>query len=94
MRLFGKKTASKPVQNALLGFSARLATIEREQRSLKLEWLETYDKINRLMARLAKRDAIDKRPQDQPDPPVHNPYSHLDPISAEIMLRRAKGMNS
>ena len=90
MRLFGKNTAAKTVQHALLAFSARLATLEREQRNLKLEYLETYDKVNRLMARVAKRAALD-RPKD-PDPPplLESTQSRSEALTAEILARRAR----
>lgn len=91
MSLFGKKPASKPVQNAMLAFSARLATLEREQRSLKLEFLETYDKVNRLMARVAKRAALDNPKPPEPPEEALDEFSNLDPISAEIHRRRARG---
>jgi len=94
MMFSGSRKASKMVQQCLLGFSARLATLEREQRSLKLEWLETYDKINRLMARLAKRDAIDNPKPKPSDNPGLDMFTRSDTISAEILARRRKGMNS
>ena len=94
MRLFGTKKASKTVQHALLAFSARLSTLEAEQRNLKLEYLETYDKVNRMMARVAKRAALDNpKPPDPPEDPPDE-FSAMDPISAEIHRRRARGMNS
>ena len=94
MSLFGKKTTSKPVQNALLAFSARLAVLEREQRSLKLEFLETYDKVNRLMARVAKRAALDNPKPPEPPDEALDQLSRSDSITAEILARRSKGMNS
>jgi len=68
-----------------------LVDLEREMRSLKLEWEETYDKIHRLFGRIAKRQAI-----DFPAPPVvpetPEPAEPLiDEISAAIHARRAKG---
>lgn len=94
MSLFGKKTATGTVQNALLAFSARLATLESAQRSLKLEYLETYDKVNRLMARVAKRAALDAPKTPDDDAPTVDAPSRSDTITAEIMARRQKGMNS
>jgi len=94
MRLFGSKKASKTVQNALLGFSARLSTLEREQRNLKLEYLETYDKVNRMMARNAKRAALDNPKPPVPPEDEQPSLTRSDRITAEIQQRRAKGMNS
>lgn len=94
MRLFGTKKASKTVQNALLAFSARLATLEREVRSAKLEYLETYDKVSRMMARVAKRAALDNPKPKEPEEEQLDLVSRSDSITAEILARRAKGMNS
>ena len=94
MSLFGKKKASKSVQHALLAFSARLSTLEREQRNLKLEYLETYDKVNRMMARVAKRAALDNPKPKEPEEEQLDLISRSDSITAEILARRAKGMNS
>jgi len=94
MRLFGKKTASEPVQNALLAFSARLSTLEREQRNVKIEFVELFDKVTRMMSRVAKRAAIDNPKPPDPPPDLQDEFSGMDSISAEIHRRRARGMNS
>lgn len=79
------------LQNQLAAFSLRLVTLEREQRNLKLDYLETYDKVQRLMSRVAKRAALDNPvPASEPEV-VHDEFSHLDKISADIMRRRANG---
>jgi len=87
MRLFGKKKASKPLTNVLAGLSMRLATLEREMRSLRLEYLETYDKVNRMMARNAKRAALDN-PKPPALPEELGDISRSDQITAEILERR------
>jgi len=91
MRLFGKKKAAKPLENVLAAFSLRLVQLEREMRNLKLDYLETYDKTQRLMSRVAKRAALDNPPlPPEPDDPPDE-FSKLDDISAGIMRRRAAG---
>ena len=68
-----------------------LIDLEREMRSLKLEWEETYDKIHRLFGRIAKRQAIDTPPLPGPPPVVETPDDGLDEISRAIIARRNSG---
>lgn len=68
-----------------------MVDLERDMRALKLESLETYDKIHRLFGRIAKRTAIDNPP---PLPPEEIPAAAedgLDEISRAIFARRNKG---
>jgi len=92
MGLFAKKKAVAPLQNQLAAFSLRLVMLEREQRNLKLDYLETYDKVQRLMSRVAKRAALDNpKLPDEPNE-KQDEFSHLDEVSAGIMRRRANGV--
>lgn len=92
MRLFRKNPGTDELQRHLETLSSRLDKLEGLQRALKLEYLETYDKVQRLMSRVSKRAALDRSPPD-PDPEeVQDEFSHMDKISAEIMRRRANGM--
>jgi len=88
---FKKKPAPGYLQRQLAALTLRLVTLERDQRNLKLDYLETYDKVQRLMSRVAKRAALDNPAPVLKPEPEHDPYSHLDKISADIMRRRANG---
>jgi len=92
MGIFSKKKAPNLLQNRLAALSNRVAQLERDQRNLKLDYLETYDKVQRLMSRVAKRAALDipALPPDAEDPV--DPFGHLDPISARILRLRSNGM--
>jgi len=92
MGLFAKKKAAAPLQNQLAAFSLRLVCLEREQRNLKLDYLETYDKVQRLMSRVAKRAALDNPKLPTNPEEAQDAFSHLDKVSAEIMRRRANGV--
>ena len=64
---------------------------QRETKKLDLEFSELYDKVSRLMSRMARRYAHDqKEAGDGKDPdPETSHLDSLDPISKSIMLRRA-----
>ncbi len=75
----------------------RLDKLESEFRSLKIEWLETYDKVHRLYHRLNQRDRY-KREKDAAeaannDGGAIDPYAGLDPVSRRILARR-RGKNA
>jgi len=74
-----------------------LGTLQAEMRTLKIEWLETYDKIHRLYHRLNQRDRYkrDKEAAEASngDEGVPDPYAGLDPISRRILARR-RGKNA
>ena len=71
-----------------------LIDLERDMRSLKLEWEETYDKIHRLFGRIAKRQAIDTPPLPGPPEQPENPGDGLDDISRAILARRNSGKSA
>ena len=39
----------------------RLSTVEREMKALKMEWEDTYDRLRRVVQRVAKRAEIVER---------------------------------
>jgi len=92
MSLFGKKTAEFSLVESLEAFGLRLSTLESEMRMLQTEYLDTHDKMKRLMSRVAKRAAIDAG--NGPEPPIleTSTSSGLDPISAKIHARRGDGI--
>jgi hypothetical protein len=77
----------------------RLETLEREIRNLRLDWSEAYDKIARMMGRIAKREgALLAREEalspaaQEPAGDTNTPPSTLDPISQQVLaLRRRRG---
>lgn len=82
--LFEKKNAT-PVPPRV---EERLDDLERQVHSLKLEWLETSDKVERWMHRSIKRAAIEPH-EPPPPPPAPEGYAPgPDPVSARILARR------
>jgi len=72
-------------------------SLEADFRSLKLEWLETYDKINRLFHRLAQRDRWqrdkDRGEETNGDQQAPAPTRAIDVVSQRILARR-RGLNA
>ena len=67
--------------------------LERGRKSLDLEFTELYDKVRHQMSRMAKRDArAAKVNGGEPELDTETPPSDgLDPISRQILERRARG---
>ncbi len=87
MGLFGNNTALERIEDRLARLCEQVADLERENRSLKLEYVELYDKVSHQMSRMAKRYARDK--SEVNDAPVIEPEIDVsDPISAKILERR------
>ena len=82
--LFQAKTAT-PVPPKV---EERLAEVERELHSVKLEWLDTLDKVERWMHRSIKRAPIEPPPEQPPAPADEMPG--VDPISATLLRRRGR----
>ena len=79
------------LEDSLWELTKRVESLESTSKTLGLEWEELYDKVRRQMARMSKRSAVDAKENLDPSPPEagNSHYSHLDPISQSIMLRRA-----
>lgn len=92
MGFFGKNQTYDDLAEQVATLSVAVDKVERNFRNLELDYLQTYDKVKRLMSRVAKRAAIDQPNDDQGELPIDDKFSHLDPISAEIMRRRANGV--
>ncbi len=91
MGIFGPSMTTRRLQDRLEKLADRLADLERDMRTAKLESLETYDKIHRLFGRIAKRTAIDTLPLEPPPVPEHADAIPIDEISRAIHARRAAG---
>ena len=91
MGFFRTSRTAARLQDRLEKLADRLADLERDMRTAKLESLETYDKIHRLFGRIAKRTAIDHPPPGPPLVPEPPGPEGVDEISAAIHARRAAG---
>jgi len=83
--IFFKSTAKK--------LEERLEKAERDLASLKLEWLETQDKVHRWMHRAVARERVDAaewdRRETQPQDFSRGDYpAPLDPVSKMLLARR------
>lgn len=94
MGIFAKNVAYADLQDRYRALAGDMKALQSEMRKLTLEQLETYDKVQRLMSRVAKRAALDNpKPRDVVADPVAE-MNRSDSITAEILARRAKGLNS
>jgi len=69
----------------------RLDRLEGAFRQLLLEWEDTYERIQRLMARINKRARdLTRREETAEDAPraTNDQLNGVDPISAQILARR------
>lgn len=64
--------------------------LQRGARKLDLEFTELYDKVRYQLARMAKREAVARKNDDEPPEELQNdlPFPDADPISRSILLRR------
>lgn len=86
MRLLGLFRRSEPSADLL----DRLEQLERAVKALQLDWEQTYDKVHRLMARIARRQAIleaAETREDAPGSPIAGPAG-VDRITQEVLARR------
>ena len=93
MTLFATSKAIDRLTDRLSAVEDLAADLKRDRKSLDLEFTELYDKVRHQMSRMAKRDALSRKENGE-DLEVQTPddeYSHLDPVSRSIMMRRARG---
>ncbi len=87
MGLFRDNIALERIEDRLAKIEALANSLESQNRSLKLEYVELYDKVSHQMSRMAKRYSRDK--SEVNDAPVIEPdEDSVDPISAKIIARR------
>jgi hypothetical protein len=69
----------------------RLELCERQLKAIRLEWEDTYERITRLMGRIAKRQALEARraetAEDAPEDAIPE-QRELDPFSQKILAQR------
>lgn len=67
---------------------ADLDRIDSQVRTLKVEWLDTLERIERVLGRIAKRAERAGAATPHADEQQHPGLPPLDPISARVMARR------
>lgn len=87
MGLFSDTKALERLQDRLAVQEAISDDLAREVRSLKLEYIELYDKVRHQMSRMAKRHAVHNRELVE-DEEVVVADDGVDPISANILALR------
>lgn len=92
MSIFSEKKAIRSVEEDLFQLLKRVDLLESAAKIGKLEAAEVYDKTLRLMQRMAKRYEVDMRENggSTTSQPEISPSDGLDPISKEILARRAR----
>ncbi len=87
MGLFGDNTALERLEDRIAKQETLGDDLAREVRSLKLEYIELYDKVRHQMSRMAQRTSVDLRENNDAEV-IEPPDDGVDPISAEILARR------
>jgi len=81
--------AVERLQDSLAVLTSDVRALESANKTLQLEWTETYDKIRHQLSRMARRGDLsngkDQLPYTDPEPPEE---PETDPISAKIHARR------
>ena len=93
MSIFAQQKAIERLEDGLRRVEDLCSDLDRSRRKLDLEFTELYDKVRHQMSRMAKREAVARKEngEDVTVEPVDDQYSHLDPVSRSIMIRRARG---
>lgn len=88
--------ASESTRKKLRDIEDQLETLKRENRNLRAEWDDAYDKMRTLTARFVKRaqriEQSEQAEETESATPTGIPTvtSHLDPMSKRILERRAR----
>jgi len=90
MRIVGKNKALDRLEDRLRALETKFDDLDRLNRKLDLEFTELYDKVRHQMSRMAKRDALARKNDDEvlAEPQDDLPFPDADPISRSILLRR------
>jgi len=93
MGIFRQQRAIDRLEDRLRTLEIKCDDTERSNRKLDLEFTELYDKVRHQMSRMAKRDARAAKLNGGPseDSSVEVLDDGIDPISREILARRARG---
>ena len=87
MGLFRENRALELLENRIAALEQLCADSERTVRSLKLEYVELYDKVRHQMSRMAKRAAVDA-PFANDAEVIEDADDGVDPISRQIIAQR------
>ncbi len=90
MGLFANNKTLSRLEDRLRAVELKHDDLERTNRKLDLEFTELYDKVRHQMSRMAKRDALARKNDDEPEEELQDdlPFPDADPISRSILLRR------
>jgi len=90
MAVFVKNKALDRLEDRLRALELKFDDLDRLNRKLDLEFTELYDKVRHQMSRMAKRDALARKNDDDPQEIEQDdlPFPDADPISRSILLRR------
>lgn len=90
MGIFRRNPAPESLHNRLIALEERCDSLERQGKSLRLEWEETYDKVSHQMSRISRRVASAKSSNGElpTGEAAAEALPGVDPISRSIMLRR------
>ncbi len=93
MGLFAQQKTIDRLEDRLRSLELECDDLQRGRKNLDLEFTELYDKVRHQMSRMAKRDARAAKANggEVPLEPPTSPSDGLDPISREILARRAQG---
>jgi len=87
MGLFRDNIALERLEDRIAKQEALSDDLGREVRGLKLEYIELYDKVRHQMSRMAKRDAVNERKNNDVEV-IEEEDDGVDPISKAILARR------
>ena len=87
MGLFSDNSTLERLQDRIAKQETLSDDLAREVRSLKLEYIELYDKVRHQMSRMAKRTAVDLREHNDVEI-IEEPDDGVDPISRQIIAQR------
>jgi len=87
MGLFGDSRTLERLEDRIAKLEALCDDSERTVRSLKLEYVELYDKVRHQMSRMAKRAAVDEQFANDAEV-LEPPDDGIDPISRNILAQR------
>jgi len=87
MSLFGDNRTLERLEDRIATLEQLCADSERTVRSLKLEYVELYDKVRHQMSRMAKRAAVDDQMRNDVEV-LDEIDDGIDPISRNIIAQR------
>jgi predicted transcriptional regulator len=92
MAVFVKNKALDRLEDRLRTLELKCDDLDRTNRKLDLEFTELYDKVRHQMSRMAKRDALARKNDDEVLEVEQDdlPFPDADPVSRSILLRRGR----